>query len=429
MKITIFSAGSRGDIQPCIALGKGLQRAGYRVCLAAPEDFADFIQEHEVDFYPLRGDVQQVMASDTGRKFMETGGVNPIKSIWAMRKMIGAVVKEMGEDAYAACRSADAIICLGVLSAFGQSIAEALNIPIINIEPTPLLPTRAFPAPSWPVQKNWGGWHNYLSGRAMLQVIWLWYKPFVNDFRQRLGLLPYTTTGFYRALRSTPMLSAYSPNIIPPPADWPESAHITGYFFLDPKTDWQPPPELKAFLEAGDPPIYIGFGSMGGRNPEQLAEIIMEALTKSGQRGLLLTGWGGLRPELVPENVFVVDSAPHSWLFPRMAAVVHHGGAGTTAEGLRAGVPTVIVPFVFDQPFWGARIKAMGLGPEPIPKKKLTADRLASAISKAVTDSGMRQRASSCGAAIRAEDGVSNAVELVKQFFGEPGLGEREQPL
>ena len=127
--------------------------------------------------------------------------------------------------------------------------------------------------------------------------------------------------------------------------------------------------------------------------------------------------------QLVPENVFVVDSAPHSWLFPRMAAVVHHGGAGTTAEGLRAGVPTVIVPFVFDQPFWGARIKAMGLGPEPIPKKKLTADRLASAIRKAVTDSGMRQRASSCGAAIRAENGVSNAVELVKQYFGEPGVG------
>ena len=220
------------------------------------------------------------------------------------------------------------------------------------------------------------------------------------------------------------MLSAYSPSIIPHPADWPESVHVTGYFFLNTMADWQPSPELRAFLGAGDPPVYIGFGSMGGRNPEQLAGIIVEALARSGQRGLLLTGWGGLHPELVPENVFVVDSAPHNWLFPRMAAVVHHGGAGTTAEGLRAGVPAVIVPFVLDQPFWGARVKAMGLGPEPIPKKKLTADRLASAIRKAITDSAMRQRASSCGAAIRAENGVGNAVEFTKRYFGEPRVGK-----
>jgi UDP:flavonoid glycosyltransferase YjiC (YdhE family) len=427
MKITIFAAGSRGDIQPCLVLGRGLQQAGYRVSLAAPQDFAGFVRQHELDFYPLQGDVQQIMASDTGRQFMETGGANPLKSIRAIRTMVGPVVKEMVDDAYAACRSAEAIICLGVFGAFGKSIAEALNIPIINVEPTPLLPTRDFPAAGWPVPRNLGGWHNYLSGWAMLQVIWLWYQPFVNDFRQRLGLSPYTAAGFYRALKATPMLSAYSPRIIPHPADWPDRVHITGYFFLDTTTGWQPSPELKAFLAAGDPPVYIGFGSMGGRNPEQLAGIIMEALAKSGQRGLLLTGWGGLRPELVPDNVFVVDSAPHSWLFPRMAAVVHHGGAGTTAEGLRAGVPTIIVPFLFDQPFWGARIKTMGLGPAPIPKKKLTGDRLAAAISQAVTDPGMRQRANACGAAIRAENGVNNAVELVKHYFGEPGVGKGEQ--
>ncbi len=162
---------------------------------------------------------------------------------------------------------------------------------------------------------------------------WVWFNA-------------YSAARFYRDLRSTPMLSAYSPSIIPHPADWPESVTVTGYFFLDSQSDWQPSPELKAFLDAGDPPVYFGFGSMAGRNPEQLAKLILEALAKSGQRGLLLTGWGGLRSELVPDNVFVVDCRPHGWLFPRMAAVVHHGGAGTTAEGLRAGVPTVIVPFV-----------------------------------------------------------------------------------
>jgi sterol 3beta-glucosyltransferase len=422
MKITIFAAGSRGDIQPCIALARGLQQAGYQVQLAAPADFAGFITQHDVNHYPLRGDVQQIMAGDTGREFMETGGANPLKSIQAMREMIAPIVTQMTEDAYAVCHDAEALICLGVLSAFGQSIAEALRIPIINMEPTPLLPTKAFPAPSWFIQRDLGGLPNAFSGRAMLQVIWLWYRPFVNDFRKRLGLSTYSFGRFYRALRSTPMLGAYSPGIIPPPSDWPGSAHITGYFFLDTQADWQPPSDLKAFLEAGDPPVYVGFGSMGGRNPEKLAGLVLEALAKSSQRGLLLTGWGGLRPEFNSNNVFVVDSAPHSWLFPRMAAIVHHGGAGTTAEALRAGVPSVILPFVFDQAFWGARVKAMGLGPDPIPQKRLTADRLAHAIRVAVTDSGMRQRAASCGATIRAENGIENAVEIVQRYVEKPTL-------
>lgn len=223
------------------------------------------------------------------------------------------------------------------------------------------------------------------------------------------------------------MLGAYSPSIIPHPEDWPDSIYITGNFFPDTTADWRPSSELKAFLEAGDPPVYIGFGSMAGRNPEQLAKLILEALAKSGQRGLLLSGWGGLRTESVPDNVFVVDSAPHSWLFPRMAAVVHHGGAGTTAEGLRAGLPSVIVPFVLDQPFWGARVKALGLGPDPIPQKNLTADRLANAIRIAVSDSNMKQRAESYGVAIRAENGIGNAIKIIKRYFGEPRPGEREE--
>jgi len=267
------------------------------------------------------------------------------------------------------------------------------------------------------VQRNLGRLHNRLSGFAMLQVIWQWYRPVVNDFRQRFGLSPYTTASFYRVLTSTPLLGAYSPTVIPHPPDWPDSVHVTGYFFLDAQADWQPPAELEAFLDSGNPPVYIGFGSMAGRNPEHFAAIVLEALAKSGQRGVLLTGWGGMHAMSVPDNVFVVDSALHSWLFPRMAAVVHHGGAGTTAEGLRAGVPSMIVPFIVDQPFWGKRVKALGVGPEPIPRNKLTADRLAHAIRVAVTYPEMKQRAAALGEAIRAEDGVGNAVNIVKQYL------------
>ncbi|MBE2240777.1 MAG: glycosyltransferase family 1 protein [Caldilineaceae bacterium] len=420
MKITVFAAGSRGDIQPCVVVSKGLQQAGDQVRLAAPEDFAAFAQEHAVDFTPLRGDVQQIMASDTGRRFMESGGANPLRSIRAVRKMIAPVIMQMAEDAYAACRDADALLCLGVFSAFGHAIAEALRLPIVHIEPTPLLPTRAFPAPSWPIQRNLGGVHNYLSGVAMLRALWLWYSPFVNEFRKRLGLSPYRAADFHRALRATPMVSAYSPRLIPHPVDWPAHIHVTGYLFLDTAADWQPSPALETFLAAGAPPVCIGFGSMAGRHPEALARLALDALSMSGQRGLLLTGWGGLRTASTAGNVFVVDSAPHSWLFPRMAAVVHHGGAGATAEGVRAGVPTVVAPFVLDQPFWGARIHALGLGPAPIPQKKLTAERLADAITTAITDHEMRQRARAWGEIVRAEQGVHNAVEVIRRCFGGP---------
>jgi UDP:flavonoid glycosyltransferase YjiC (YdhE family) len=427
MKITIFAAGSRGDIQPCIALGRGLQRAGYQVTLAAPEDFAAFIQKQDLEFYPLRGDVQKIMASNTGREFMESGGSNPLKSIRAMRSLIAPVMMRMLEDAHNACRAADGLICLGVFSPFGHSIAEALQLPVINLEPTPLLPTRLFPAPSWPIQKNLGGLHNYFSGLAMLLVVWYWYRPFVSEFRQQLGLPPKNAPDFFRALRSSPLLGAYSPSIIPHPPDWPSTTHIGGYLFLDSEPGWQPAPELRAFLEAGDPPVYIGFGSMAGRNPESISKLILDALARSGQRGLLLTGWGGLNPGTVPENVFVLDSAPHSWLFPRMAAVVHHGGAGTTAEGLRAGVPNVIIPFAFDQFFWGARVKALGLGPDPIPHKNLSADSLAHALSLAVSDPALRKLANLIGQAVRAEDGAGIAVEFVKAYFGPTIAAARER--
>jgi sterol 3beta-glucosyltransferase len=429
MRIAIFAAGSRGDIQPCVMLGRALQRLGYNVLLAAPENFAGFIRGFGLRFHPLRGDVQQIMASETGQKFMEDGGANPLKQIRAMRKMLAPVALQMAEDAFEACHDADALISLAIFATFAKTIAQVLHIPLINVEPTPTLPTRAFPAPGWPVQRNLGGLHNRLSGFAMLQLLWQWYRPSVNSFRQHLGLPPFTAASFHQILSSTPMLGAYSSQVIPSPLDWPESAHITGYWFADHSTEWRPTPELDAFLDAGDPPVYIGFGSMAGSQPEELAKLVLEALAKSNQRGLLLTGWGGLRAESVPENVFVLDSAPHNWLFPRMAVVVHHGGAGTTAEGLRAGVPAVIVPFAFDQPFWGARLKALGLGPDPIPQKALTADRLAHAITTAITDPGMKGRAYSLGVAIRAEDGLSNAVKIIKQYLEGSGVGERKQNL
>ncbi len=418
MKISVFAAGSRGDIQPCLSLGRGLKAAGYDISMAVPENFSEMVCKHGVNVRPLRGDVQRVMSSSFGRRFLENGGSNPLRSIMAMRKLIGPVVMDMVHDAYEACRDANGLICLGVFSPFGISIAEALHIPLLHIEPTPLLPTKAFPAPSWPVQRSRWGLHNYLSGIVMLYSVWLWYRPFLMDFRRELGLPQRTAVDYYRTLKMTPMISAYSPFVIPHPFDWPPTVHITGDIPLDDAADWHPPKGLQAFLDAGDPPIYIGFGSMTGTDPERLLQMIKHALEKSGQRGLVMTGWSGMETGSHSDRIYMLDHAPHEWIFPRMSALVHHGGAGTIAQGLRAGVPSVIIPFAFDQFFWGERVREQGLGPNPIPRKALTAERLAAAMRIAVEDAGMRKRAADCGAQIRSMDSVANAVEIIKKYFG-----------
>lgn len=418
MRITIFAAGSQGDIQPCNRLGKGLQETGLQVLLAAPQNFAGLIQGEGLPFHPLRGDVQEIMSGETGQKYMDSGGGKPIQSILAMRKMLGPIAVQMAEDALEACRDADALITLAVFAPFGKTIAEIRGIPLILVEPTPVLPTGDFPAPGWPIQRDLGRFHNRLSGFAMLEVIWQWYRPFVNEFRSRFGLPRLSSADFHRVLSSTPLLGAYSPTVIPHPRDWSDNVHITGYWFEDHLGDWRPSAELESFLEKGEPPVYVGFGSMSGSNPEHFAGIVIEALVKSGKRGVIATGWGGMNVMEVPENVFVLDSAPHGWLFLRMSAIVHHGGAGTTAEGLRAGKPTVIVPFIVDQLFWGKRVEALGAGSEPIQAKGLTVDQLAEAIQRAANDAEMKRRAESIGKIIRSEGGVGNGVKIIKQYLG-----------
>ena len=206
--------------------------------------------------------------------------------------------------------------------------------------------------------------------------------------------------------------------MIPVPRDWDDSVHVTGYWFLDPPAGWEPPVDLVRFLHAGPPPVYVGFGSMVNRKPEEAADLALQALARTGQRGVLSSGWGGLKKEALPETVFMTGSVPHGWLFPQMAAVVHHGGVGTTAEGLRAGVPSVLTPFFGDQPFWGRRVLDLGVGPRAIPRRQLTADRLAEAIRCAVSDTAMRERAALLGERIRAEDGIARAAEVIEQDGG-----------
>jgi sterol 3beta-glucosyltransferase len=234
-----------------------------------------------------------------------------------------------------------------------------------------------------------------------------------------LGLQPSAFWGPFAALAAPDHLSlyGYSESVIPVPQDWSSQNHVTGYWFLGPSPEWCPPAELVAFLEAGPPPVYVGFGSMGSRNPEAMADLVLESLRRTGQRGVLSSGWGGLTTNDLPDSVFMVGSIPHAWLFSRMAAIVHHGGAGTTAAALSAGVPSIVTPVMGDQSFWARRVSDLGVGPKSVPRRKLTVERLTWAIESAISDDTIRAKSATLGEQIRAEDGTSTAVELIEQWF------------
>jgi sterol 3beta-glucosyltransferase len=209
---------------------------------------------------------------------------------------------------------------------------------------------------------------------------------------------------------------------MPGPSDWPDNVHITGYWFLDDNS--KPSQELVDFLDKGEPPVYIGFGSMSGRKPEKVSATVVEALEKAGVRGIIATGWGGLEADDLPDSILKIDQAPHEWLFPKVSAVVHHGGAGTTAAGLRAGRPTIICPFFGDQPFWGQRMVKLGVGSKPIPQRRLTADKLAAAIREVISNPDIRKAAATLGDTIRSENGVVKAVEIVEGLVSKKDEGD-----
>ena len=301
----------------------------------------------------------------------------------------------------------------------GYHLAEKLDISGFLCLPFPVyVPTATFPAVVFPEWKL-GGWYNKLTYLFATRMGQLTMGSTVNQWRQetlKLPKRPALASELTRVDgRAVPVLHCYSPHVLSVPADWPDTATATGYWFLNHQADWQPPADLVDFLAAGPPPVYVGFGSISGRNPAKTTRIILEALAQTGQRGILATGWGGLKATDLPDSVFKLEAAPHDWLFPQMAAVVHHGGAGTTAAGLRAGVPSVVCPFFGDQPFWARRVAALGVGPAPVPYKKLSAKRLGQAIETAVADPQIRQRAVDLGRKIRAEDGVHKTVTLIEQ--------------
>ena len=382
MRIAIIASGSRGDVEPYIALGAGLKRAGHTVRLVTNSNFAALVTDQALEFWPTRGDPQAVASSPEMQAFLKQGNFLAIMRKMGREAERGALA--MAQDGLAACRGMELLLA-GLGGMFtGLALAEKLDLPFIQAHYIPFTPTRAYPSFLFPQMPGWLGWAlNRSTYRLAQQVMWQGLRA--ADRRARAEVLELPAAPFWgpfnhARLRQTPLLYCYSPSVIPKPDDWGAAVHVTGYWFLDPPAEWQPPEALLAFLQAGPPPVFVGFGSMSTGDPQATAGLILEALRLAGQRGVLLSGWEGMHSDRLPETVYTLDAIPFAWLFPRMAAVVHHGGAGTTAAGLRAGVPSIITPFFADQPYWGRRVAELGVGPQPIPRKKLTAPRLAEAI-------------------------------------------------
>ncbi|MCB8985671.1 MAG: glycosyltransferase family 1 protein [Ardenticatenaceae bacterium] len=427
MRIFMLTIGTRGDVQPFVALGEAYVQRGHEVTLCTSQSFAPMITERGLSYAYIDDSILQFMGSESGGMAVERGGglLTWMRSALELSRQIRPHFRQMLDEAWQAAVAAQPDMILYHPKALGGfDIAQKLGIPgfLVLLQPI-YLATAEFPMmlfPDWPL----GSWYNRVTYRVtpLLQAAQM---GIVNAWRRQTLGLPKRSLfrGELRRLdngRPVPVLHAYSRHVIPQPPDWPDTAVTTGYWFLDQHSSWTPPDDLRRFLQIGPPPVYIGFGSIAGKNPHETAQRVIDALVVSGERGLIATGWGGLETNRLPDNIFQIDVVPHDWLFKHISAVVHHGGAGTTAAGLRAGKPSILCPFFGDQPLWARRITALGVGPEPVPQKELTAANLATAIRTATNDLLMRQRAAKLGEAIRAEKGTEQAIAFIARHLAAP---------
>jgi sterol 3beta-glucosyltransferase len=415
MRILILALGSHGDVFPYVVLGSALQAAGHSVRVATFATFAPLVTERQLAFHPIPGDPQQLLT--------QVGGMQANRSLRGVIGLWSTISRTFGAlaSAYAQALSDPALRTTDLLmnqlpgGIFGSDLAEALGIPMVLVSVIPLTRTSTMPAMGFPVLPLPG--YHQLTYRIAEQLVWQMFRRPIQRWRmQTLGLQPLPLLGPFARLAHdrVPVLNGCSAYLVPRPHDWPAHVAITGPWLE--KTDlngaWRPPEALVRFLSNGTPPVFIGFGSMTVPDPEHLASLVIRALQRAGQRGIVQAGWAQLGYHDLPSSIMAIESVPFDWLFPQLGAIVHHGGSGTTAVGFRAGVPAVVVPFGFDQYYWGDRLHALGVGTAPIPFRMLTEERLARAIDTACQP-GIQQRAAAMGALARTEDGVSAALTWI----------------
>lgn len=399
MKIFIPTIGTRGDVQPYVALGVGFRRAGHEVTLATAADFDEFVTNAGLTHATISGSFLEYLKPDAPKP-------NP-------REVARTTKREAPQallDEWEAAQGSDVVV-YNPASWGGFHIAEKLNVPGFAVYPTPMYtPTSEYPSPFLPFNRL--GPLNKASHRLYMKLGPILFRKPIAEWRRDILGLPKCKSEWRRDGQDVTRLYGYSPAVVPPSKDWNDSSVVTGYWFYEEQEGWEPPSDLEEFLGSGPPPVFVGFGSMIWGKAETQLRLIIEALNKAGRRGIVQTAWQGTTPGIQSSDLYVTRGLPHGWLFPKVSAIVHHGGAGTTGASLRAGKPTIICPFITDQRFWGKRVHELGAGPAPIRQRKLTADNLAAALVQAHEPS-IVARAEQLGEQIQREDGVGAAVSYV----------------
>lgn len=423
MNIVIMIVGSRGDVQPYVALGKVLLKDGHRVRIASHETFRSFVLEAGLEFFSIGGNPQELMSYMVKNPGLMPGFESLTNGdIKRKRTMLAEMINGCWLSCHSPCTDTGRTFAVDAIISNPPTFAhihcaEALGIPLLMSFTMPWSPTAAFSHPLVNITNSNAGFglSNYLS-YAMAEILtWQGVGDVVNNFRtSTLGLQPLTLRsgpGLVDRLK-VPWTYCMSPALVPKPDDWMNHIDVIGFYFLDLASNYRPPEELATFLAAGEAPVYIGFGSVVVDDPAAMSKIIFDATKQAGVRALVSAGWGGLGGLSVPPHVFILGNVPHDWLFDneRVSAVVHHGGAGTTAVGLAKGRPTVVVPFFGDQGFWGNMIHKAGAGPKPIPHKELAVDNLRDAITFAISPPA-REAARQMAQQIHEEDGVNRGVD------------------
>ncbi len=394
----MLSAGSTGDVEPFAALAARLGTRGHEVVLAADAGFERLAPGGAVRFAPIRADFQSLVPTAGGKRPSLRGAVFP-------------VIRGMLADSWRVAQAdRPELIVAHQKTLAAPHLAEKLGIPHVQALTVPMLtPTREFPLPAM-VRHDLGGFLNRASYR-LVATLTRPYSGLIRDWRG--NTLSLASRGNPPAPART--LYCYSPSLVPTPRDWPSDVVATGFWVREGNGAAEPgDPELESFLASGAPPVYVGFGSAVGPDPVALGVSVSEGLRRAGVRAVIATGWGGLKGVGSDSHTMVVEAASHAWLFPRVAAVVHHGGAGTTAAGLLAARATIVCPFQGDQHFWGAAVHRAGAGPEPLPAKKLTPERFAAALRAADVHSGTHARALDLSRQMGREDGTGRASEEIE---------------
>lgn len=418
--ITLLTNGTRGDVIPYIALGEGLQDAGYKVNIAAPIGFANLINESKLNFSPYEGNPSDLLV-EQGNSTPLTLGKNFIHSIQSTKNFITLarpLYRKMLQTAFEACKDSDLIIH-GLPTLWGSHIAEGLKILAVRALLQPLAPTNEFASALLPFRFSIKG-INWLSHFIVTQMIDLSWRSEINHARRTLfglGSAPLLDSSLRHVSEQPLTLNGFSELIVPRPQDWNEKQIITGYWRKEvTSTQANKSIEIQKFIESGKDSIAIGFGSPGTKGFSQTLTMLEEALNLTNTQAILTipSKWHN---EIKSKNIFPVDYVPHDWLYKHVKVAIHHGGAGTTSASLHAGISTITLPLAIDQFFWGERIYKIGVGPKPIPQRKLSAEKLAQAIQVALSDETMKARAKSVSERLSRENGIKVAVSQMRKLI------------